>query len=93
MLRDSRPLIVLLLVCVVLVTGAYAQIPYNLSYDYYPRTSYYPLGYQLYGWTGWGVPPQIQNELACGMAIYAQREAQARATNLEAEAQRRREGW
>jgi hypothetical protein len=91
MLRDPRPLIALFLVGVVLVPGARAQIPYNLSYDYYPRITYAPLGYQLYGWSGWGVPPQMQNELARGMALYAQQAALARTATRQADARQRRE--
>jgi len=90
-LRPIRPIIVLVLAGSTLVQEVRAQIPYNLNYDYYPRTTYYPLNYKLYGWSGWGVPPQVGADLAQGMGIYAQAANQARSGMQATKVERQRD--
>lgn len=86
MMRARRSAVAALAAVAVGVSSACAQVPYNLNYDYYPRTSYTPLNYQLYGWSGWGVPPQMQQNVASAMGIYAQNAARSQAALQQTQA-------
>jgi hypothetical protein len=72
MFLSWRRIVLVILASSLAAHAARAQIPYNLNYDYYPRMNYMPMSYQLYGWSGWGVPPQLQSNITRGVGIYAQ---------------------
>ena len=49
-----------------------------------PCAVYSPIGYQFYGWSGWGLPVQVQGQIARGMGIHAQGVNQAEAQASQA---------